>query len=273
MQDDKKHDKSAVQNDIFGINMSKFKALAVAAIVATTMSGCATTQNNRDPLEGMNRAVYKFNDVTDKAVLKPIAGAYKAVVPSPLRTGVGNFFNNITTVFSVMNNLLQFKFNNAVGELGRFTINSTFGLGGILDLASKDGIKQHREDFGQTLGYWGLGSGPYLVLPLLGPSSIRDASGLVVDNFVFNPIGYVDSPRVRNSLWGLQYVDTRSQYLPASDLLDEAALDPYAFMRDAYLSRRANMVQDKTGSAAQNLPDGFEPDDSLFAPAKPDVKK
>src|SRR5688572_2785955 len=205
----------------------------VSLFMAALLAGCAT-QENRDPLEGLNRGIYKFNDTADKAVIKPIAGAYKAVLPSPVRTGVNNFFTNLNTFVSVINDLLQFKFGKAMDGAGRFVINSTFGLGGVLDLASKDGIELRNEDFGQTLGYWGVNSGPYIVLPLLGPSSVRDTGGLVVDTLAFDPITYLDDPRTRNALRGLKYLDKRAQLLPGSDLLDEAALDPYAFMRDAY---------------------------------------
>jgi phospholipid-binding lipoprotein MlaA len=224
-----------MNNKILGSLISIFLALSV--------TGCAT-QQNKDPLEGFNRGVYKFNDTADKAVIKPVAGAYKAVVPSPVRTGVGNFFSNLNTFVSAINNLLQGKINNAASEAGRFVINSTFGIAGLIDVASMDGIEKHPEDFGQTLGYWGLGNGAYLVLPFLGPSTVRDTSGLVVDTLAFDPISYVENPRVRNSSRLLFLIDKRSQYLPASDLLDEAALDPYVFMRDAYLQRRANMVAD-----------------------------
>ncbi|MEZ0231776.1 MAG: VacJ family lipoprotein [Methylophilaceae bacterium] len=222
---------------------NKTLGLIATIFLALSITGCAT-QNNKDPLEGFNRGVYKFNDTADKAVIKPVAGAYKAVLPSPIRTGVGNFFSNLNTFVSAINNLLQGKINNATSEAGRFVINSTFGIAGLFDLASKDGIERHPEDFGQTLGYWGVGNGAYLVLPILGPSTVRDTSGLVVDTMAFDPISYVDNPRVRNSSRLLFLIDKRAQYLPASDLLDEAALDPYVFMRDAYLQRRANLVAD-----------------------------
>lgn len=214
--------------------------------LALVLTGCAS-QGNKDPLEGLNRGIYKFNDTADKAVIKPIAGAYKAILPGPVRKGVGNFFNNLDNFVSMINNLLQFKLDNAFSEAGRFVINSTFGIAGVMDVASWDKIEKHEEDFGQTLGRWGASNGAYLVLPFLGPSDLRDTTGLVVDTFAFNPITYVDNPATRNSLWGLKLLDKRAQYLPGSDLLDEAALDPYAFMRDAYLQRRA--VEDSDGKA------------------------
>jgi phospholipid-binding lipoprotein MlaA len=219
------------------------KSLFLAILFALTLSACAST-GNKDPLEGMNRGIYKFNDVTDKAVIKPIAGAYKAVLPSPVRSGVSNFFGNLNTFVSVINDLLQFKFDKAVTGAGRFVINSTFGIAGLIDVASMDGIEKRNEDFGQTLGHWGVGSGPYIVLPFFGPSSVRDTTGFVVDTIVFDPISYVDDPATRNSARALKYLDKRAQLLPGSDLLDEAALDPYAFMRDAYFQRRQNQIYD-----------------------------
>jgi len=221
----------------------KITTFLAGIILASLLTGCAS-QANKDPLEGFNRGVYKFNDVADKAVIKPIAGAYKATLPAPVRSGVNNFFTNLGTFVSAINDLLQLKVDKAVEGLGRFAINSTFGIAGIIDVASMDGIEQRNEDFGQTLGHWGVGTGAYIVLPLLGPSTLRDTSGFVVDTAFFDPITYIGEPRVRNSLRAVKYLDKRAQLLPGSDLLDDAALDPYAFMRDAYLQRRASQVQD-----------------------------
>lgn len=234
----------------------------VSLFMAALLAGCAT-QANRDPLEGLNRGIYKFNDVADKAVLKPVAGAYKAVLPSPVRTGVNNFFDNLSTVVTLVNDLLQFKFSKAMDDAGRFVINTTVGLGGLIDVASMDGVPKNNEDFGQTLGHWGVGSGPYLVLPFVGPSSLRDATGFAVDTSLFDPIYQINDVRTRNQLYIVKFVDTRAQYLPASDLLDEAALDPYAFMRDAYLQRRESQVHDGQFSKRDNSYwDETEPDDT-----------
>jgi phospholipid-binding lipoprotein MlaA len=219
------------------------KNIIVGTLLTGMLGGCAT-QANKDPLEGLNRGIYKFNDTADKAVLKPIAGAYKAVLPSPVRTGVNNFFANLGTVVTIVNDLLQFKFSQAMDDTGRFAINTTFGIAGLVDWASMDGIEQHHEDFGQTLGKWGWNDSAYLVLPLLGPSTLRDTGGLIVDSFTSDPLGYVQDPATRNQLILTKFVDTRASYLPGSDLLDEAALDPYAFMRDAYLQRRNNQIYD-----------------------------
>lgn len=220
-------------------------------LLAAMLGGCATqaannnaSSSNKDPLEGLNRSIYKFNDTADKAVIKPIAGAYKAVVPSPLRTGVANFFSNLNQVPVLVNQLLQFKFLEAMDTAGRIAINTTVGIGGLFDVASMDKVPKHNEDLGQTLGYWGWENSTYLVIPFLGPSTVRDISGFAVDTMYFSPLTYVDDPRTRNQLRLLYYIDLRSQYLPGSDLLDEAALDPYTFMRDAYLQRRANLIHD-----------------------------
>jgi phospholipid-binding lipoprotein MlaA len=228
------------------MRMNGTKGLLVGVLLAGMLGGCAT-QGNKDPLESMNRGIYKFNDTVDKAAIKPIAGAYKAVVPSPLRTGVNNFFTNLGTVVTLINDLLQLKLDKAMTDAGRLAINSTFGIGGLIDVASMDNIDKNNEDFGQTLGYWGWTDSTYLVLPLLGPSTLRDTGGLVVDSAFFDPLYYIEDVPARNSAIALKFVDRRSQYLPASDLLDEAALDPYAFMRDAYMQRRNSQVHDGNG--------------------------
>lgn len=231
--------------------LNKITGLMTSIFLAAVLSGCAS-QANKDPLEGFNRGIYKFNDTADKAVLKPVAGAYKAVMPTPIRNGVNNFFNNLETFVSVINDLLQFKFGHAMDGAGRFVINSTFGIAGLIDVASMDGIERRQEDFGQTLGHWGVGNGAYLVLPLLGPSTLRDTAGFAVDTAYFSPITYLDEVRTANQLRMVDYIDTRSQYLPASDLLDDAALDPYSFMRDAYLQRRASRVADGEAQEVEN---------------------
>lgn len=225
---------------------NKIFCLFNACLIALLLNGCAS-QANKDPLESINRGVYKFNDVTDKAVFKPVATAYKTVTPSPIRTGVNNFFSNLGTITNVVNNLLQFKFANAFSEAGRFVINSTFGLAGLIDVAGMDKIAVHKEDFGQTLGYWGVGSGAYIVLPFVGPSTVRDATGLAVDTATSDPITYthnIGEIRLHNQLRAAQFIDKRTELLDAKDIVDEASLDPYAFMRDAYLQRRASLIQD-----------------------------
>ncbi|MBM3351441.1 MAG: VacJ family lipoprotein [Betaproteobacteria bacterium] len=226
--------------------LKQIMKIFILCFFALMLTGCAT-QSSKDPLEGINRGIYKFNDVADKAVIKPVAKGYKAVAPAPVRTGINNFFNNLGTLTSILNNLLQFKFANAFSEAGRFVINSTFGLAGFIDVAGMDKMPVHKEDFGQTLGYWGVGTGPYLVLPFLGPSNVRDLTGLTFDTVTSDPITYthnIGEIRLHNQLRTAQFIDRRTELLDASDLVDEASLDPYAFMRDAYLQRRASLVQD-----------------------------
>lgn len=240
--------------------MKTLKAIVLTAVLVS-VSGCATT--NKDPLEGINRGIYKFNDVADRYAMKPVAKAYKAVAPSPVRTGISNFFSNLGTLTTVVNDLLQLKFAQAFTDAGRFVINSTFGIAGFIDVASMDKIEKHQEDFGQTLGYWGVGSGAYLVLPIIGPSTVRDASGLFIDTVTSDPITYLHNTgqiRAHNQVRAVQLLDKRTQLLDATDLVDDASIDPYAFMRDAYLQRRASLIQD--GLVPKDLlQDEFEPAD------------
>lgn len=220
------------------------KAAALAATLSL-LAACATgpDANPRDPLEPLNRGIYQFNDAVDTAVLKPVATAYQEVTPSPVRTGVNNFFGNISDLWSSVNAGLQLRPREATENLMRFSVNTVFGLAGVLDIASEMGIPRTRLDFGQTLGRWGAPSGPYLVVPLLGPSSVRDGTGLVVDIYA-DPVTSVDHIPTRNSMTALRMVDTRAGLLRAGTLLDDAALDKYSFMRDFYLNRRQNQIDD-----------------------------
>lgn len=226
--------------------IKQIKYVVISIALASVLVGCAST-TNKDPLEGINRGVYKFNDVADRAVIKPVATAYKTVTPSPIRKGISNFFSNIGTLTTVINDLLQFKFAHAFTDAGRFVINSTFGIAGLIDVASMDNIEKRNEDFGQTLGHWGVDTGAYLVLPFVGPSTVRDTAGLVFDTVTSDPITYthnIGEIRLHNQLRTAQLVDKRTQLLDATDIVDNASIDPYAFLRDAYLQRRASLVQD-----------------------------
>lgn len=211
-------------------------AAPVAAQPAPSASGA-------DPFEPFNRTMYRFNDGVDRAVLKPVATTYRDVLPSFVRTGVGNFFSNVGDVWNLANNVLQLKLQASAETFMRLNVNTVFGLGGLLDIASEAGISRHSEDFGQTLGYWGVPAGPYVVLPLFGPSTVRDTAALPVDRWG-NPLGEVGDIPVRNSLTVLGLVDTRARLLGVSQLLEQAALDPYSFMRDSHLQRRAIEVRD-----------------------------
>lgn len=212
-----------------------------AAVLATgwALTGCATGPNAhpRDPMEPLNRGVYRFNDAVDKAVLKPTATAYTKITPTFVQKGVRNFFNNLGDAWSTVNSILQLKGQDAANSFSRLTVNTVFGLGGIFDVATEARIPQSKQDFGLTLGRWGVPSGPYVVLPLLGPSTLRDTAALPID-MKGNPVGAVEPVGVRNGLSILSVVDYRAQMLQASDLLDQAALDPYALLRDAYLQQR-----------------------------------
>ena len=222
----------------------RLRALFVSAAVALSLlGGCATTNNPRDPIEPVNRAVYQFNDAVDQVLFKPAAEVYRAVFPDFVRTGVGNFFSNINDVLVALNNLLQGKFVNAVSDAGRVVVNTTIGLLGVLDVATNMGLEKHNEDFGQTMGYWGIGDGPFLMLPIVGPSNLRDGLGRIVD-YKTDPITYVHSMRARNILWGTRAISQRADLLDTSKILETAALDPYEFLRDAYIQRRRNLVHD-----------------------------
>lgn len=219
--------------------------LASLVLSVTLLGGCATGTTPGDPFESMNRGIYSFNEGLDNAILKPTAQAYRAVLPQFIRSSVSNFFSNINDVVVALNNLLQGKFTAAYSDLGRVAINSTIGILGLFDVASEAGIEKHDEDFGQTLGRWGVANGPYLMLPFFGPSTGRDAVGRFVD-YKTDLAAYVDPTRSRNQLWGTRVVNRRSELLDASNVLQTAALDPYEFVRDAYLQRRRNLIYDGT---------------------------
>ncbi len=218
---------------------------AAAAFILVFFSGCATVQDPdpRDPWEGFNRGVYRFNEVVDEALARPVATAYRDVVHVELRDRVRNFFSNIGDVFIGVNNVLQGKFREGFDDFARVTFNSTLGLLGIHDIASEMGIEKHNEDFGQTFGWWGVGDGPYLVLPIFGSSTVRDGLGLALDTYT-DPLGEVRPIDVRNSLVALRLTGTRADLLEASRILEQAALDKYVFQRDAYLQRRRSLVYD-----------------------------
>jgi phospholipid-binding lipoprotein MlaA len=216
---------------------------AIAALMLAT--GCASgpKANPADPFEPFNRGVMRFNDVVDDAVLVPAATAYRRVLPSFLRTGVNNFFGNLSDVWSFANSVLQLKLEHSAQTFMRVNVNTVFGLGGLLDVATEAGIDRHTEDFGQTLGRWGVPSGPYVVLPLLGSSTVRDTAALTIDR-QGDLLNQIHDIPWRNSFYFVRVVDARSNFLRASQLLDNAALDKYTFTRDAHLQRRKNEVHD-----------------------------
>ena len=217
----------------------------ILALLLAGAAGCATTNggDSRDPLEGFNRAMYSFNDGFDNAVGKPIATAYRDTLPAPVRGWVRNFFANIADLLIGVNSLLQGKPKDAVTDWARFAINSTLGVFGINDVASDIGIEKHDEDFGQTLGRWGMDDGAYLVWPFWGPSSMRDTLGLIPDTY-FDPVWNHKPHGVRYFMGVTRAIGKRADLLDASRILEEAALDKYVFQRDAYLQRRRSQVHD-----------------------------
>jgi phospholipid-binding lipoprotein MlaA len=225
--------------------------LALAAVVA--MAGCATS-NPHDPFEGYNRAMFAFNDKLDQAVLKPTATVYSDHTPYPVQAAVGNFFENLSDVWTGANNLLQGKVEDGLNDFMRFSVNSTFGILGLIDIASPAGIPKHKQDFGTTLGVWGINSGPYVVLPLMGPSTVRDTAALPLD-FKGDLWTYVDPTRARYAGSALRLVDKRAAALDAFNLIEEAALDRYEFIRDAFLQRRENKINQSRERDDEPLPD------------------
>jgi phospholipid-binding lipoprotein MlaA len=254
---------------------------ALAALAA--LSGCATGSHPKDPYEGFNRAMFTFNDTVDEYALKPAATTYKKVLPNFVQTGVNNFFGNLADVWTAANNLMQGKGKDGVSDISRVLINSTLGIGGLFDPASSAGLPKHNEDLGQTLGYWGVPSGPYVMLPLLGPSTLRDTAALPVD-IAADPWGWGHDIPVRNMGTALRVIDQRAVLLDASTLLEDAALDRYEFIRDGFLQRRQNKVFDgetsrrkdgETGGDAKSIKaayaDDVGPTPVPPSPPSPDV--
>ncbi len=230
----------------FGNNIS---LLLICLVLAGTLSGCATTTDPRDPWEGMNRGIYTFNDGFDKYLLKPTAKGYRWITPGFLNQGISNFFSNIRDIRVTINDLLQIKFKQGGMDLSRFVINTTVGIAGFIDVATMIDLPKHDEDFDQTLGFWGVPPGPYFVMPIYGPSSVRGVTGFAGD-LAMNPLTYTflfgDSvfSYVSLGLGVLDVVDLRADALIAEKIAQEAALDPYEFYRDAYLQRRNYLVND-----------------------------
>lgn len=239
--------------------MTEFRLLLSLLLAAALASGCASVSGPAatadaataesveihpdDPWEGFNRGVFAFNEKLDAWVLKPVAKGYDAVTPTPVRIGVANFFGNLGDVWVGTNNLMQGKPRDAASDLGRFVVNSTMGVVGLIDVASPMGLDKHREDFGQTLAVWGLRKGPYFVLPVLGPSTVRDAGGVVFD-LGANAVNLFDPESARYLLNGLHLIDARAGLLPSDKVVEEAALDKYSYFRSAYLQRRDYLIYD-----------------------------
>lgn len=224
--------------------IAKRLLLAVfATVILGSLTGCATTANNpKDPYEGFNRAMFSVNEGID-VVVKPVAQGYDTVTPRLVKAGVGNFFGNIADVWTALNNFLQGKGVAGVSDFGRVLVNTTFGIAGLFDVASEMGFEKHSEDFGQTLGVWGVGDGSYLFWPVLGPRTTRDTFGVAVDIYA-DPVPRIDNIPVRNTLMGVRFIDTRAALLPADKVVEEAAFDKYNYIRDAYLQNRRSVIYD-----------------------------
>lgn len=225
--------------------LNRRMGLLWACCVALALQGCASVPHAdaRDPWESMNRSVYNFNEVLDNVAIKPAAKAYVAVLPSPVRTGIHNFLGNLGDVWSMVNSALQLKGQATAETLMRITVNTVFGLGGVLDVATEMRLEKRKEDFGQTLGYWGVKPGPYVVLPILGPSTLRDAVATPLD-IQGHAVQQFNDAATRNVLSFTGVLDTRSGLLQTVDVVKAAALDPYTFVRDGYLQKRQNDIHD-----------------------------
>lgn len=228
----------------------KWTMLLLTGILLSNQVLAETTSIPEDPWEGFNRKVYVFNDTLDTYALKPVAKGYRAVTPDPIENGISRMFSNLGEIVNVMNDLLQGKFRQAGNDTGRFLVNTTVGLVGFFDVAQHAGMpKSEGEDFGQTLGVWGVSSGPYVMLPLFGPSTVRDGPAKIVDQLV-NPINEIDHVPTRNVVYGVNIISNRAELLKAEELISG---DKYSFIRDAYLQRREYLLND--GNVEDNFGD------------------
>lgn len=227
---------------LVGVTMRNMVRGALAGLLLAAGLACAG-ENPRDPYEGFNRTMFKVNEAIDTYGARPVAQAYDAAVPLPVKAGVGNFFGNAGELWGGVNNALQGKFNDAGIDLARLLVNSTVGIFGLFDVASELGLERHDEDFGQTMAVWGVGDGAYFFWPMIGPRTLRDTAGWAVDSAA-DPVWRIDPVAARNSAVVLRFVDIRASLLPADKVVEEAALDKYAYIRDAYLQRRRSQIYD-----------------------------
>ena len=237
---------------------SKIKRV-VLLVAITALVGCASIPagvepSPHDPWESFNRSVFEFNEGLDAYLLKPVVAGYRFILPEFVREGIYNFFSNYNDIYTALFNLLQGRLDYAFNDLMRVAVNTTMGLGGLLDLATPGGLEKHKEDWGQTLGVWGVPAGPYVVLPFFGPSNVRDAFGTVADlesDYLFR---FLPDVALRNSVTGLRVVNARNTYYEAGDLLDGAAIDKYSFMRDAYIQRREYQINEGREGEEPQMP-------------------
>lgn len=243
--------------------LAKLKRLVLLCWVGT-MVGCASIPagvqpSPNDPWEPFNRSVFEFNEGLDAYVLKPVVKVYRFILPEFVRDGIYNFFSNYNDIYTALQNLLQGKPDLAFSDLMRVVVNTTFGLGGLIDMATPGGLPKHKEDWGQTFGVWGIPSGPYVVLPFFGPSSVRDTFGTAADLETDYLFRFVKDIGLRNSITGLRVVNARNTYYEAGDLLDGAALDKYSFLRDAYIQRREYQINEGREDEEPLLPPSQNP--------------
>ena len=239
------------------------KCILLCVVVATILlSGCATTdyvEDERDPWQGFNRSMFSFNESVDKAVLKPVAQGYVAITPEFARTGVRNFYSNLEDVSVAANNLMQGKVGNAVSDVGRFVVNTTLGILGFFDVATPMGMRKHNEDFGQTLAAWGVGQGPYVVWPLLGPSTVRYTPSYAVDRILLNPLTYIElKTGERIAFFAVNVVSVRAELLSLEEKVEDISTDKYVFIRDAFLDRREFLIHDGNPPVDESLYEGLD---------------
>ena len=227
-------------------NFSQSCKLVCCFALIVFFNGCATTGSGdpRDPLEGFNRGVYSFNQSLDNVIFNPLGKAYRTITPDFVDKGVTNFFSNLNEIAVVANDIMQFKIDQALSDASRFIFNSTIGLFGFFDVSTTIGFPKHDEDFGQTLGHWGVGAGPYVMVPFFGPTTLRDATGFAIDKGLLNPIFYLDNTELKAGLLTLSYVDFKADLLSAQQILGEAALDEYEFVKNAYFEKRESQIND-----------------------------
>lgn len=244
------------------------KSLVSLALAAGLSGGAIAGDNPNDPAEGWNRAMFSVNEGFDMVIAKPLAQGYDYAAPLPVRAVVGNFFSNIADVMIGVNNLLQGKPGQFANDWGRVLINTTIGIGGTFDVATEMGLDKHNEDFGQTLGVWGVGEGAYLFWPIVGPSTVRDTGGLAVDGYV-DPLWHVTPVDVRNTMVGVKYVDIRASLLPTDKIIEQSALDKYTYVRDAYLQHRRSQVYDGNPPRELEMSNGKAPVQKQSQPTNP----
>lgn len=242
-------------------HLNLFRA-SILLLLGIFLSGCATPTTQIDPYESMNRSIFSFNESVDENVIKPVAEGYRFVTPDPVEIMISNFYSNLDDVNVIFNDLLQLKFRNAGADSARFMINTILGMGGLVDFGTDYGFPKRHEDFGQTLGHWGVSTGPYIVLPFIGGSNMRDTPAMLVD-VATNPATYMGfvTVGIAPAMGAVAAVDTRAGLLDTEEIVDEAALDKYEFLRDAYLQRRRSLVHD--GNPPRSMDDELEgPDET-----------